>query len=440
MKSTYSKIQIIDFNDIQAKAATTLGTGTGARGYGQPVNSTAATTGSKVSLTNINALRNDILNIAAHQQVAVPALLPVDLVGTDAAKLNVTNKIKAGTVLFTGSIAGTTLTVTAGNTNLSTGHILSGTGVTDNTILVKSLTGLGTSTGTWQVSASQTVTSSSITAEHPFDQYLRVMTALYATPFYIDLAKTKSFKVSKSGSWASVVGGTSWSSKVTGTSTVTFATSEDARHFFNSGGKLKFTSTHTGDRATTQNTSWTTLLAANTGILYGGNVPGTETTGILGLNYFTLNNTPKLWKTVVAPSPYTSNYWNIYAQCEQLNNNTGTAKVITFTYEWKCEYAGAPTAVTPSDDTVGGTLTIDVETIEPDSILLPSSVKFSIPSPTIVTSEFESWAVFQSRNSVNEGTIYADSVAGSVTFTINTSKSSPTANWVTAFPPTHTAA
>ena len=59
MKSTYNKIQIIDFNDIQTKAATTLGTGTGARGYGQPVNSTAVTTGSKVSLTNINALRND---------------------------------------------------------------------------------------------------------------------------------------------------------------------------------------------------------------------------------------------------------------------------------------------------------------------------------------------------------------------------------------------
>ena len=65
----------------------------------------------------------------------------------------------------TASIAGTTMTVTAvGSGALTTGQTLSGSGVTSGTKVVKQLTGTAGSTGTYQVDASQTVASTTITA------------------------------------------------------------------------------------------------------------------------------------------------------------------------------------------------------------------------------------------------------------------------------------
>jgi hypothetical protein len=68
------------------------------------------------------------------------------------------------TVTTTGSISGYTLTVTAfSGGNLAVGHVLSGTGVTGGTKIVAFVTGTG-GTGTYTVSASQTVASTTITA------------------------------------------------------------------------------------------------------------------------------------------------------------------------------------------------------------------------------------------------------------------------------------
>ena len=66
----------------------------------------------------------------------------------------------------TGSISGTTLTVTAvvSGTVLGAGQTLSGTGVDPGTTIVAQLTGTAGSTGTYTVSVSQTVTSTGITA------------------------------------------------------------------------------------------------------------------------------------------------------------------------------------------------------------------------------------------------------------------------------------
>jgi hypothetical protein len=72
---------------------------------------------------------------------------------------------------ITGSIAGTTLTVTAlGSGGLSAGDVLSGTGVTAATYIVGALTGTG-GAGTYTVSPSQTAISQAITAYSPAVQY-----------------------------------------------------------------------------------------------------------------------------------------------------------------------------------------------------------------------------------------------------------------------------
>lgn len=80
--------------------------------------------------------------------------------GSVAANV-VTGSIAVNSV--TGSIAGTTLNVSAvGTGGLASGQVISGTGVDPNTTIVKQLTGTAGSTGTYQVSISQTVASTTI--------------------------------------------------------------------------------------------------------------------------------------------------------------------------------------------------------------------------------------------------------------------------------------
>ena len=76
---------------------------------------------------------------------------------------------------FTGSISGTTLTVTSvPSGNISLGQYLTGSGVTGGTQVVKFLTGAGQD-GTYQVSTSQTVSSTTITSY--YQRPLRVNSA-----------------------------------------------------------------------------------------------------------------------------------------------------------------------------------------------------------------------------------------------------------------------
>lgn len=76
---------------------------------------------------------------------------------------NLTNP-DAAAATFTGSIAGTTLTVTAVATGTVTvGQVLSGTGVTGNTVITALGSGSG-GTGTYTVGTSQTASSTAITA------------------------------------------------------------------------------------------------------------------------------------------------------------------------------------------------------------------------------------------------------------------------------------
>ena len=64
---------------------------------------------------------------------------------------------------FTGSIATTTLTVTATSGVIEPGMVVTGGSVTANTRIVKQLTGTAGSTGTYQVSISQTRASAALT-------------------------------------------------------------------------------------------------------------------------------------------------------------------------------------------------------------------------------------------------------------------------------------
>lgn len=91
---------------------------------------------------------------------------------------------------FTGSIATTTLTVSA----VASGSILpsmqiSGTGVTAGTRIVRQITGTAGSTGTYEVSVSQTVASTTITGDLP-SKITVAQTGLYNLQFSAQFVNT----------------------------------------------------------------------------------------------------------------------------------------------------------------------------------------------------------------------------------------------------------
>lgn len=84
-------------------------------------------------------------------------------VWSSAQKIVRGTSVSTTTTSFTASISGTTMTVTAvGSGTIAVGQVITGTGVTAGTIITALGTGTG-STGTYTVSASQTVASTTIT-------------------------------------------------------------------------------------------------------------------------------------------------------------------------------------------------------------------------------------------------------------------------------------
>jgi hypothetical protein len=115
----------------------------------------------------------------------------VNEVGT--YQLNIHQEIQ--TPVFTGSISGTTLTVTALTTgSIGIGSVISGTGVTLGTSITGLITGLG-GVGTYTVSESQTVSSTTITGTI----VPTTIQAYYQKPLQIDSAYVR-IATSQSGS------------------------------------------------------------------------------------------------------------------------------------------------------------------------------------------------------------------------------------------------
>lgn len=134
------------------------------------------------------------LNIPQGTQIVEPltgAGGNVNEVGT--YKLNITQPNQTPT--FTGSISGTTLTVTAVSSGfVGIGSVISGTGITAGTTITALLSGTG-GTGTYTVSVSQTVSSTTITGSI----VATTIQAYYQKPLSIDSAYVR-IATSQSGS------------------------------------------------------------------------------------------------------------------------------------------------------------------------------------------------------------------------------------------------
>ena len=167
----------------------------------------------------------------------------------------------------------------------------------------------------------------------------------------------------------------SWTTQSQCTLTVTFSNANDARYFFNSGGKIRFTSSRTGGVTSAQNTAWTNLLSTTVGtIIFGAQTPAI-------VNFYTLTTSYQQWYTVSSSTPYSANFYRIEAlcNCTDPTNVNGTASVVTFRITWGDSYLDVDP--TPPGDLVNGTLSLTVEEFKAAGSLIPSG-SFSIISPS----------------------------------------------------------
>jgi len=113
---------------------------------------------------------------------------------------------------------------------------------------------------------------------------------------------------------------TSWSTSVTHTFTVTYASANAARHFFNSGGKIKMAFARSGGSSTNQNTSWTNLfsdlgtvsLNANGTTISGSSQGGNGANGSRGFHQLTASPA-EILNTTSSTADYTANDLDIKA-------------------------------------------------------------------------------------------------------------------------------
>ena len=187
----------------------------------------------------------------------------------------------------------------------------------------------------------------------------------------------------------------SWTGTVQHILTVTFASANAARHFFNSGGEIRFAGSRSGGSSTDQNTDWTNLLSnagtvkfAETSTTYTGSG---GTAASVGFDDLTTSNQQIF--TATGQGNYSANDWTIEAKA---NAAYGSATVLTFTVYFKDDhaaqtgtYTGGGLGTAPNEgtawtgaDAVDGTLTSTITTLRADNA---ATVQVANPSSATTT-------------------------------------------------------
>jgi hypothetical protein len=248
----------------------------------------------------------------------------------------------------------------------------------------------------WTLNTSQTLSSRSLTAEnittpYPITQYDTFANTIVANRFNVGAGQ--SFTTTKgtvSETWPGTYGA-SWNTTIRSTIRVQFTSAANARHFFNSGGEIRFNSSRTGSTARAQDLAWTTLLTTAATKAFGGNKPTIGVGTLNGQNFYRLTNTFQEWTFTSYSSPYTANKWSITARCRDVaNNSLGTSADIEFQSEWIDGYVdpGSMFLDVPNDvDKVTGTISLTVTTLEATGILQPVGTgAFAVESPIVTVS------------------------------------------------------
>ena len=173
-----------------------------------------------------------------------------------------------------------------------------------------------------------------------------------------------------------------WSNTAQSVLSIVFNTANNARYFFNSGGKIRFTSSRTGGTTSLQNNAWT-------GILSTAGTQSFDADRTQSLHFYGLTDSYQTFYQIAASSSYSASYYRLEAKCNVASNANGTATQVDFRITWQDAYtdpdlAQAPGSFpvsNPPDDLVDGTLSITVEEYKASGTLFPSGT-FTITSPS----------------------------------------------------------
>jgi len=163
----------------------------------------------------------------------------------------------------------------------------------------------------------------------------------------------------------------SWSVSATMEVTIEFANSNDARYFFNSGGKVRITPTLTGGNGTAQVNAWTNFLTS----------VGTQSFGAANVltNYYTLTNSYQTYYQNSLSTPYSANNINLSARTDVADNSAGIATILYLKVTLNDAYVD-PGSPAPGD-LVNGTLSLSIDELKATGTLIPTGT-FVITSPT----------------------------------------------------------
>ncbi len=205
----------------------------------------------------------------------------------------------------------------------------------------------------------------------PNSNYNTLLEAAIANRFQI--AGSQSIITSK----GSVSSSPSWSTQAYMELTCTFTTANEARYFFNSGGKIRFTPAMSGGASTAQVRAWISFLDSVGTRSFGADTDPT-------VNYYTLTNSYKTYYQSSLSTPYSANNYRLEAKTNVADNSLGTATVLTLKVSLNDSYVDPDTLYGGSEapgDLVNGTITISVEELKASGPMQPSGT-FTITSPT----------------------------------------------------------
>lgn len=205
----------------------------------------------------------------------------------------------------------------------------------------------------------------------PVERYINAANSLVPTRFNVNDTITRNVDPSTGLPWTKSLS-TTWFVQLVQETTFSWPTAQEARHWFNSGGTIRISSSFSPSSTTPQNTSWVNLLQPTATIprVFGGGTPLLGR-GSDGRNFYRATTTNQLWDTMIATGAYAANDWTLYSRTN-VNNINGEASTLTIRSEWNDDHQGLGVGNPPAGyDLVNGTMYINIEISTGYSILTP---------------------------------------------------------------------
>lgn len=167
-----------------------------------------------------------------------------------------------------------------------------------------------------------------------------------------------------------------WNGTLTQYITVTFASYDAARYFFNSGSRFEISGSRTGGTNGPKDQSWSTILT-NIGAIYfdrnNTTCTGTGVNSAIGWADLT-GSDQQIFEKDVSGTTYVPNRYLVYARAPANNQ-------IVFTIQWRDDSVDSPPVNAPwyIDEDVTGTLTSNFQ------VYRASGSNVSIPAPSAIT-------------------------------------------------------